>query len=687
MALDLTDPAHAASRSVELLAGIADALAIPDLDEALGRFATLVEDATGAARCEVLLAEGARLRVIPRGERKGRSRALDVLLDPAAGLADLLDRPDPTVIADPATWSGLDALTPAVVAPDATAVALAPLRIDGHPVGAVVASWGPGEARVSSAAAAVLVGVADIAATAVRQADALAAAHRWAHAHDVLAACAAALAAPLTPGLITRQLVDGYADLLGPRLCLVGVLDETRDNLVAIASRGGRRIRGSVPLDEIPQHLVRRLCREWSTSNHPVNVGDERWLADAAGGRQAGVGWYHLVPLTIGGRIAGAVLLGFEDKRQLDVDEQDWAITLAELGDGALERHGARERHVQRGHELEAVSRMAAVFVDAPDRTALLARLRELLAGYGIELVSVSFRDQRLARRLGTDEPAPEEETAWRVRAPVPIGDGTLAVPLRLGARPVGTIRVRPADLTSVQQSLVDTLAAAFADLSARRAARLALEEAERERALKDERDRLAADLHDTAGQLFVAISVLAHRDEDEADETVSGRRSARMAELAERGKWELDQAVRALAFVPSTRHGVVPAVRALARSLSEDSGIEVLVEVTGRPIRLPPKAERALYRVACDALTDAWRHARCAVARVEVAFAADEVTLRVLDDGVGLSLRQHPEGAHGALTAMRRALAQVDGTLRVRNAKPRGVAIEARVARSAGGG
>ena len=96
--------------------------------------------------------------------------------------------------------------------------------------------------------------------------------------------------------------------------------------------------------------------------------------------------------------------------------------------------------------------------------------------------------------------------------------------------------------------------------------------------------------------------------------------------------------------------------------------------------MRLAPRVEQAIYRVAHEALINAWRHARCGVVRAELRFERDGVTLRVQDDGVGLQLRHPDQGVHMGIDGMRRAMTEVDGSLRVRTARPRGVVVEARV-------
>jgi signal transduction histidine kinase len=249
----------------------------------------------------------------------------------------------------------------------------------------------------------------------------------------------------------------------------------------------------------------------------------------------------------------------------------------------------------------------------------------------------------------------------------------------------VGALHVRPGELSSEQLALLEALGSALADAARRGALRGEVETAAAGRAVAAERERIASDLHDTVGQLFVAIGLLARRHAEELPwDSPWAVRTRRLAELADQGKWEIDQAVRALAFVPAARRGLGPSLRALGRSVAADSGIEVLVEVEGRAVRLAPRIEQALYRVAHEALINAWRHARCGVVRAELRFERDAVSLRIQDDGVGLQLRHPEDGVHMGIDGMRRAVNEVEGSIRVRTARPRGVVVEARVPVSA---
>lgn len=561
---------------------------------------------------------------------------------------------------------------------DVRALALVPLLAAGEPCGLMAVDWRtvrsfePDEIRLLEA-------IASHAGVAVANARLFGMIHRRAQLQSALARWAGTLASPLEPDEIAMRLVDAYLELLPACLCGVALLDET-GTAVRIASRGMRELDTPLLVDSVPSELRQLLRREWAIARQPVEVGDDPWLSEVLGGREAGASWYLVVPLGVDGHARGAVVIGFERGSAVDDDEREAAEALADIAASAIERHQLVERLGQQLRRLDALHRVSGSLTEGADARRLVDDLNDLLKGHGIEVVGIVFRDRRLARKLGGDDAAPEERAAWRGRPrAATLPDGTLSLPMRVGERVVGMLRVKPAGLGAEQRTFLDALARGLAEVAYRGVLRDAVEEAARERAVAADRERMADDLHDTAGQLFVAIGLLARRQASALPESSEEARTLlRLADLADGGKWEIEQAVRALSFVPAPKRGFVPSVRALAASVQADSGIHVSVEVVGEPTRHDPKVERALYRVFHQAITNAWRHAQCRNVRVVIRHSDQGIRLSVRDDGIGLTARPVDDRTHMGLAAMRRAVADVDGTVHICNADPTGVLVDA---------
>ncbi|MEV0934360.1 sensor histidine kinase [Streptomyces phaeochromogenes] len=92
-----------------------------------------------------------------------------------------------------------------------------------------------------------------------------------------------------------------------------------------------------------------------------------------------------------------------------------------------------------------------------------------------------------------------------------------------------------------------------------------------------------------------------------------------------------------------------VAALTDLARQVAESTGLRVELHATGEPRPLHPDTEVAAYRVVQEALTNTVKHAYASLARVELDWTEDELTLTVTDDGRGPTDRGAGGSASGS--------------------------------------
>ena len=104
-------------------------------------------------------------------------------------------------------------------------------------------------------------------------------------------------------------------------------------------------------------------------------------------------------------------------------------------------------------------------------------------------------------------------------------------------------------------------------------------------------------------------------------------------------------RAIQALAFVPGGDGRLHESLEALVEKFSVDSGIDARLMVVGSRRPLGAKVERALYRVAHEALAGAWRHPGCRTAEVRLVFDKPGATLRIAGNVI---CRQRPGTAKG---------------------------------------
>lgn len=123
---------------------------------------------------------------------------------------------------------------------------------------------------------------------------------------------------------------------------------------------------------------------------------------------------------------------------------------------------------------------------------------------------------------------------------------------------------------------------------------------------------------------------------------------------------------------------GLIPALKAYARSVSEVSGVKI--ELLGQEVNagLPPDARLAAFRIIQESLVTAIRHSHATRIRITLRRDADVLFGEVVDDGTGFDptadLEDTPKGE--ALARILERAAIVGGQVTVESAADRGTRI-----------
>ncbi len=223
-------------------------------------------------------------------------------------------------------------------------------------------------------------------------------------------------------------------------------------------------------------------------------------------------------------------------------------------------------------------------------------------------------------------------------------------------------------------------IAAFFGWAIARRILELRLEER------VSERTRIARDLHDTLLQSFqgvlmnfsgVAYLIRDHPAEaEEALEKVMGQ--ARQAIIEGR------DAVQELRSSTVTANDLARAISTLGDDLAagqaDQDRAEFRVRVKGETRDLFPLVRDDVYRIAAEAMRNAFRHSRAKRIEVEILYERRQLRLRVLDNGPGIDQKVLGGGGrsgHFGLAGMRERAGLVGGRLAVRCEPGSGTEIE----------
>lgn len=162
-------------------------------------------------------------------------------------------------------------------------------------------------------------------------------------------------------------------------------------------------------------------------------------------------------------------------------------------------------------------------------------------------------------------------------------------------------------------------------------------------RAQEEERLRLAHELHDQTAQALVALN---HRiqmlkpfvvEDVEATALINETRSMVLESID-----DLRRIVRALRPAYLEELGLVPALQMLVQDLSLDDKIQVNFDKQGTPQRLSAEKEIVIYRIAQEALNNAWQHSQATKVVLTIKFTEEEVEVSVKDNGQGFSVPSH---------------------------------------------
>jgi signal transduction histidine kinase len=198
------------------------------------------------------------------------------------------------------------------------------------------------------------------------------------------------------------------------------------------------------------------------------------------------------------------------------------------------------------------------------------------------------------------------------------------------------------------------------------------------------ERQRLARDLHDSVSQALYAI-VLDIATAQRIGSANPARLEAILRDaqaLAEAGLAEMRALIFELRPEFLSKEGLVAALQRQAAAVRARHHLLITVDATDEP-EAAPAIKEALYRVGQEALNNIAKHAGAREAAITLEASADELVLRVRDDGHGFDAADSFPG-HLGLHSMRERAASVGGVIEIISAPGQGTEVTIRVPRPA---
>ncbi|MCL6698310.1 sensor histidine kinase [Sphingomonas sp. NSE70-1] len=199
-------------------------------------------------------------------------------------------------------------------------------------------------------------------------------------------------------------------------------------------------------------------------------------------------------------------------------------------------------------------------------------------------------------------------------------------------------------------------------------------------RAQENERLKLGRELHDSTGQLLLALRLEIARLREVHGASAQGS----LLDEIEGTVREIDREIRAFSFThyPAEigREGLGPALRSLARGFANRTGLRINFTSIPDSVAHSGQVALALLRIAQEALLNVHRHAQAFHVQMGLTLRGGVLELTVRDDGVGIPLDHDLEESHGVgLLGMRHRVERLGGRFAIRRMK-RGTKIVASV-------
>jgi signal transduction histidine kinase len=201
------------------------------------------------------------------------------------------------------------------------------------------------------------------------------------------------------------------------------------------------------------------------------------------------------------------------------------------------------------------------------------------------------------------------------------------------------------------------------------------------------ERTRIARELHDTLLQSFQALMLHFQTVNDLLPPGKAKEALEKALDRADQAIVEGRDAIQNLRSSTALTNELAEAMTALGEELGgtrdgEKSSATFRVSIDGRPRELQPILRDDIYRIAREALRNAFRHAQATKIEADITYSERLLRLRVRDDGKGIDSKLLDAGrdGHWGLPGMRERAQQIGAQLDIWSEVGAGTEIELRI-------
>jgi signal transduction histidine kinase len=201
------------------------------------------------------------------------------------------------------------------------------------------------------------------------------------------------------------------------------------------------------------------------------------------------------------------------------------------------------------------------------------------------------------------------------------------------------------------------------------------------------ERTRIARELHDTLLQSFQALMFHFQAVNDLLPPGNAKEDLEKVLDLADRAIVEGRDAIQNIRSSTTATNDLVQAVAALGNELAgirdgEKASPAFRVSIEGRARDLHPILRDDIYRIAREALRNAFQHAQASNIEAEITYSERLLRLRIRDDGKGVDPKLLNAGrdGHWGLPGMRERAEQIGGQLDMWSEVGAGTEVDLRI-------
>ncbi|MCA9936664.1 MAG: sensor histidine kinase [Ardenticatenaceae bacterium] len=193
------------------------------------------------------------------------------------------------------------------------------------------------------------------------------------------------------------------------------------------------------------------------------------------------------------------------------------------------------------------------------------------------------------------------------------------------------------------------------------------------------ERNRLARELHDTLAHTLSGLAVQLETTQAywDVDPETARDLLARSLAATRSGLNETRRALKALRASPIDDLGLLLALQKLTHSAAERGKLTLSLSLPEQIPSLSPDVEQCVYRIAQEALENVVYHANAQTLAVLLNISAEEIHLKIADDGLGFDKKQFQETGHYGLAGMRERAQAAGGDLTINSQPGQGTTVQ----------